>query len=90
MIRLYHKLYFTRQFGKAHDLAEYLRMLTNDGIVEIDAKGAQTKASRLIRELAFTSRLKSASMMLVGLTKSLLADVVLSPPPLYSKQKALR
>ena len=85
MIRLYHKLYFTRQFGKAYDLAEYLRMLTNDGIVEINAKGAQTKVSRLIRELAFTSRLKSASMMLVGLTKSLLADAVLSQPPLYSR-----
>ena len=42
LVRIYHKLFFTRQHAKALDLAEYLLMLSTDGILEIDAKGGQT------------------------------------------------
>ena len=94
LIRIYHKLFFTRQHAKALDVAEYLLMLSTDGILEIDAKGSQTLVTPLVRELAHTNNLKAVSLILVGVTKSMHADGVSGAevqisPPLYARQKAL-
>ena len=65
-------------------------MLTQEGIVEIDAKGVKTKASVLVREFAlFNTRLRASSLIIAGVTKGLLADCP-SELILYPKQKALR
>ena len=69
-------------------------MLTQEGIVEIDAKGVKTKASFLVSELAlFNTRLRASSLILAGVTKGLLADCESSSTStliLYPKQKSLR
>ena len=44
LIRIYHKLFLNRQYSKAAELADYLKMLALEGIVEIDAKGNKIKA----------------------------------------------
>ena len=72
--RIYHKLFLTRQYGKASDLAEYLKMFTQEGIIEIDYKGNQTKVSGLIRELSHSVSLRATSLILAGVTKTLLAE----------------
>ena len=89
LTRIYHKLFLTRQYSKASELADYLKMLALEGIVEIDAKGNKTKAVGLVRALSHGVSLRATSLILAGITKSLLAEPA-TGQVLYSRQKQLR
>lgn len=78
LTRIYHKLFFTRQYAKAHELAEYLKLLVQSGVIEIDSKGNETKAIRLVGELRHTVALRATSLIVSGITKLLLAEPVTS------------
>ena len=87
LTRIYYKLFLTRQYGKACELAEYLKMLTTEGIIEIDAKGNKTKAVGMVRELSHGVHMQATSLIVLGATKSLMAE---SGVVLYAHQKQLR
>ena len=74
LTRIYHKLFLSRQYSKASELADYLKMLAMEGIVEIDAKGNKIKAVGLVREISHNVSLRATSLILAGITKSLLAE----------------
>ena len=86
LTRIYHKMFFTRQYAKANELAEYLKMLSQEGIIEIDAKGNETKSIGIVRELCHTVGLRATSLITAGVTKLLLAESV-TALVLYTTQK---
>ena len=49
-------------------------MLVMEGVIEIDAKGNKTKAVGMVRELSHGVQMRATSLIVVGATKSLMAE----------------
>lgn len=54
MLRIYEKLFVTRQYSKALNYATYLKDLQTKALVEVSIKGQKHFASKLIQELSWS------------------------------------